>query len=455
MTWLRIFLLAVVAIAAVVGFALYRATTRLPKSVVIAAGPAGGRYYELSRQIADRVKDELGVNVEVLETDGSLANLHKLRNNEADFALYQPDTARMIEHREDPGDAAFVANLYSEVIHIFHRLDRGIENAWDLRGKRVALGRPDSGDYAANQMLFKHLGINLDEVDAVPLGYSQIQEQFESGELDAACISAGLHSPIFQHLASNPELKLISVPYADAMALQHVSTWPAQIPAGYYRTETNVLPDKNIETVSRRAKLLTHPDAPTVLVEKLTEIVMDEHFQRSNELHELFEEGEQFATANPAFQMHPGAAHVFNPELKPLLNPDFVEATEGLRSFVVSLLVAGWLLARWLRDRRAKADEHRLDRFVRSVLDIERRQLGLDEDESGEDIETLQRLLDEVTELRQEVLGEFNAHHMNEDPSVACFVQMCHALSDKINAKLTRQRLDRRFELMAKTNPSG
>ena len=77
------------------------------------------------------------------------------------------------------------------------------------------------------------------------------------------------------------------------------------------------------------------------------------------------------------------------------------------------------------------------------MLDIERRQLGLDEDESGKDIEKLQRLLDEVTQLRQEALGEFNAHSMNEDPSVACFVQMCHALSDKINAKLTRQRTDR------------
>ncbi|MCP4776275.1 MAG: hypothetical protein GY880_18770, partial [Planctomycetaceae bacterium] len=117
------------------------------------------------------------------------------------------------------------------------------------------------------------------------------------------------------------------------------------------------------------------------------------------------------------------------------------------RSFFFSLLVAGWLLARWLRDRRLKQDEHELDRFVRLVLEIERRQLGLDEDELGNDVEKLQILLDEVTQLRQEALGEFNAHSMNEDPSVACFVQMCHALSNKINAKLTRQRTDRQMRL--------
>jgi len=46
---------------------------------------------------------------------------------------------------------------------------------------------------------------------------------------------------------------------------------------------------------------------------------------------------------------------------------------------------------------------------------------------------------------------------MNEDPSVACFVQMCHALSNKINAKLTRQRNDRQTRLMLQlvTSPSA
>ena len=41
-------------------------------------------------------------------------------------------------------------------------------------------------------------------------------------------------------------------------------------------------------------------------------------------------------------------------------------------------------------------------------------------------------------ELFAEVLKEFTAHELNEDRAVECFLQMCHALSDKINAKLTR-----------------
>ena len=76
--------------------------------------------------------------------------------------------------------------------------------------------------------------------------------------------------------------------------------------------------------------------------------------------------------ANLGFQFHAGVKHIDNAKLKPLLISDFVGATAGLLSFTVSLLVAGQLLARWVRDRRLKQGEHDLDRFVRLVLDIER-----------------------------------------------------------------------------------
>ena len=72
----------------------------------------------------------------------------------------------------------------------------------------------------------------------------------------------------------------------------------------------------------------------------------------------------------------------------------------------------------------------------------------------------LQELLDEVTFLRQDALKGLSAHELNEDRGTACFVDMCHELSQKINAKITRQRLDRQFgELKAAiaggNEPSG
>ena len=447
----RYFLLISILAAIAVGFFLYRRASSLPDRIVIAGGRLDGRYYDLSNRLADEIRSRLGIEVEVLTTEGSLHNFHLLRDGEVDFAMYQPDTARQLEGEgsEKPEDAAFVANLYSEVLHVFVRRESDISDASKLVGHRVSLGPHESGDYATARMMLEHLGISEDDLESVheDISYLALEKKIMGDEpkIEAACMSAGMQAPVFAKLSTDENIEIVPVPYARAFAQKHAPMWEFKIPAGYYRISPTPLPAKDTETVATRAKLLTRPNSSTTLVERLTEIILDEQFQRTNELAELFEMGKDFAAAKPEFKMHPGASHIYNPELKPLLNPDFVEGTEGIRSFVVSILIAGWLLTRWLRDRRIKNQEHRLDRYIRSLLEIERHQVGLDESYEVDDSSELQKLLDDVTHLRQEAMTEFSAHELNEDPSVVCFVQMCHALSDKINAKLTRQRLDYYF----------
>ncbi len=41
-----------------------------------------------------------------------------------------------------------------------------------------------------------------------------------------------------------------------------------------------------------------------------------------------------------------------------------------------------------------------------------------------------------------------SAHELTEDRAGDSFVSMCHALSHKINAKISRQRLDKRVDEM-------
>ena len=84
-----------------------------------------------------------------------------------------------------------------------------------------------------------------------------------------------------------------------------------------------------------------------------------------------------------------------------------------------------------------------------SLEDIETRQVTLDSDCERDDVEALQKMLDEVTFLRQEALRDFSAHELKEDRAADCFLEMCHALSNKIDAKLLRQRLDQRFSQTA------
>ena len=67
-------------------------------------------------------------------------------------------------------------------------------------------------------------------------------------------------------------------------------------------------------------------------------------------------------------------------------------------------MIMAFVALRWLRNRQIRKREHKLDRYIRALLDIEQRQMPLDNRDAANDEEVakLQELLDEVTVLRQE-----------------------------------------------------
>jgi len=199
------------------------------------------------------------------------------------------------------------------------------------------------------------------------------------------------------------------------------------------------MPFAPVETVASGAQLLTRADADSRLVEAVTEIVLDKNFARENDLKKLFESKDlEFAKARPEFPIHEGARSYYDPAF----DIHLIESWEASYSLVVSILIGTFLGVGWVRRRKSRTTAHRLDRYMQSLLKIERHQVSLDRERRMEDAESLQELLDEVTELRQEALREFTAHELTEDRAANCFIRMCHALSHKINAKLSRQRLD-------------
>ncbi len=445
----RILALALLVCLPVVIHTLYLWSTQLPDEITLATGPSGGQHRQMMEQLADEIREQLKLKVNLRQTDGSLMNLELLGNGEVDFALYQAGTEMLIKNQPTryKQSTSFVANLYSEVAHVIVRDDSGIEQLTQLAGKSVAVGRKKSGDYAMSLLLLEHLGLSEKEIQPKYFEYDEIIEGFRNQTLDAAFVTIGIHADFFEQLADQCQTHYVSLPYIPAAVRHHISISPYQIPQGLYQIRNKVSPQNDIDTIAFRSQLLAREEIPDALVESVLAIALSEKFLRHQQLGELFAHGTSFAREKPEFSLHPGARHYYDPELKPLINSNFVEGMEGMRSFIVSLLIAGWLIYRWWSQRSARNAEHRLDSYIRSLLLIERKQLELDEYEKPdpEDSRKLQKLLDELTKLRQDALGDFTAHQINEDKAVDSFIGMCHALSDKINAKLTRVRFDRNF----------
>lgn len=449
--WVKIALVVFVVLLPVIIHQAYRRITALPKTLTLATGPMSGRYNQLTRRLAAKIESRFPTTVKLVPSGGSLENLKLLAEGKVDFALYQPGTvdALDVSARPNTQNVRFIANLYLQPVHFIVRRGAGIEGPADLPDKRVALGLPNSGDYAASRVLLDHFDIGEESINAEYLEYADVKRRFEAGTLDAAFITVGVQAPVFSELLLTHGCDVIDVPYTKALTTKNAAMAEYTIPAGLYSAGPDAMPARDVHTVALGAQLLTRQDVPSNLVEKMTQTVLGEDFLKENHLGELIAGGLDFARQRPEFAVHPGAEGFYNPHLRPLLDVDFVEATEGLRSFVVSVLIAVFLGVRWFNQKRVKKKEHKLDRYVRSLLEIERRQVPLDDTADADDAESLEDLLDEVTFLRQKALGAFTAHELTEDRAAECFVQMCHALSDKINAKISRQRIDRRLSQIA------
>ena len=449
--WIRIAIVAILILLPVIVHAGYRRWTALPGKITIATGPGGGLYQQVTEDLADQIQKRFpNLKVVTLDTNGSLDNLRLLQAGEADFAMYQPGTLELLsgtDHTEAES-VAFIANLYPQPAHWIVRQGAGIKIPDDLRTKRVAVGLPTSGDYAMSLMLLEHFALDSEAIDAKQIGYQQVKRGFEDGTLDAAFITLGVQAPILRQLFEAQICQLLDIPYAESLARKHVFLSKHQIPPGLYRSQEPQAPAAPINTVALGAQLLVRDEVHPELVEEVTRLVLNESFARKHELGELFDKGPQFARQKPEFAMHPGAWTVYAPDET---MPSNFEGWEALYSLVASTIIAAFLGLRWLKQTRTRRMEHKFDRYVQSLLEIERRQVTLDDTAAATDVEGLQNLLDEVTFLRQGALGELTAHELNEDRAAVCFIQMCHALSNKINAKISRQRLDKRIDQLTET----
>ena len=424
---------------------VYRSVTSLPRQVTLAMGPEGGRYEQFMSQLAGELQQR-GVTVTQRRTGGSLEHLQLLQDGQVDLALYQAnpetDLATRTEQTTDSSTdhVTFVANVYSEVAHLLVHREAGINRAADLVGRRVSLAPEESGDHAMARLLLNHFGMSREDIQAEFLDYSQLEERFQAGTLDAAFVVTDLDAPVLQSLVSTRTCRLLSIPHRDALVRRQPLIGTGTVPAGYYGLRPEPRPAEQIDSVSVHAQLLSGDQVSGVLVETVTLIVLDPAFQKRNRLGELLSGNEGFARLQPEFHVHPAALRVYDPEMRSLIDPALIDVTEGLRSLIASLLIAGFVAWRWWKQRNARSEAHRLETYVEALEEVERLQVRLDSGRTSgvSDIDELQQMLDKVTELRWQAMEDLSVHDQMEDAAVGNFLNMCNALTSKINAKLSR-----------------
>jgi TRAP transporter TAXI family solute receptor len=253
--------------------------------IVLTTGSPSGLYHPMGVEIGktlNAVADGAVFKVSAITSPGSVTNLRRLSQGEAQMAIVQGD----VLYQAVRGSTAFpeplqglraVAVLFTEAVHIVARADAGIDSVAKLAGKRVALGQEGSGTALTAGMILEAAGLSpATSVDARRMSQSDTLEALRAGDVDAAFFVTAPGSSRLVELFRTVDCRLVplvgdeisalveSIPYlnADGIAKGTYKGVEAPVPTASMDallvTTTEAPPDLIHETIDQ---LHSHSDA--------------------------------------------------------------------------------------------------------------------------------------------------------------------------------------------------
>lgn len=179
---------------------------------------AKGTYYQIGSNIR-RACPEL--NVQVIETDGSLDNLSELVQKPVlkagnRFALVQSDVFKTLATKQQGlfDGIKVIMPLYQEDITVLVNPESGISTLRDLAGKKVSAGAIGSGVWFTATTIKSQLGIDWVKVDKTQ---EESMLMVLTGEIDALFIVGGHPLKILNELGPSMKslVKIINISSTD------------------------------------------------------------------------------------------------------------------------------------------------------------------------------------------------------------------------------------------------
>ncbi|WP_037682289.1 TAXI family TRAP transporter solute-binding subunit [Streptomyces griseus] len=184
-------------------------------TITVMTGTPRGVYQDYGRRLRNELdKDMPDLNVRLQTSEGSQENVARVAAGEADFAIAAADAVETYELRNGPGADRLrgVARLYDDYVQLVVPRDSAIKSLRDLRGKRVAIGPPESGVRLIADRLLGAVGINA-EKDIKPQGdgIGTAPGRLRRNEIDAFFWSGGLPTAGVKELANHFAFRFVPI----------------------------------------------------------------------------------------------------------------------------------------------------------------------------------------------------------------------------------------------------
>jgi len=210
-----------------------------PRHIVMATGTEEGAYFRFGLHYRE-ILARSGIELELRTTAGTYENLRLLEDptEPVEVAFLQGGAG---SEREFAGIES-LGSVFYEPIWFFCG-PRAPETIQELRGRRVAVGEPDSGTRNAIGYLLALNGIEPDEFTAVEIGGTAAEEALLAGDVDAACFVAISDAPYITRLLVSEGVEVMPFVRGEAYRRRFRFLSRVLLPRGVADLERDVPPE--------------------------------------------------------------------------------------------------------------------------------------------------------------------------------------------------------------------
>ena len=286
-----------IALLFAVGLFMEAAPVQASDQVFVTIGTGGvtGVYYPTGGAICrlvNKARKEHGIRCSVEATGGSVYNLNAIAAGELDMGVAQSDwqyhayngTDKFAEQGPNK-DLRAVFSVHPEPFTVVARAGAGIKKFQDLKGKRVNVGNPGSGQRGTMEVVMAALGWTMADFKLT----AELKPAEQSGALcdnkiDAMVYTVGHPNGSIQEATTTCDSVMVEVagPEVDKLVKDNDYYRKAIIPGGMYRGT----PD-DTQTFGVGATFVSSAKVPDDVIYNVVKAVF-ENFEDFKKLHPAF-----------------------------------------------------------------------------------------------------------------------------------------------------------------------
>ena len=296
------------------------ATAAEQQFISIGTGGVTGVYYPTGGAICrlvNKSRKEHGIRCSVESTGGSVYNVNTIRGGELEFGVAQSD----VQHHAFNGTGKFadqgpmeelrsVFSVHPEPFTLVGRAEVDYSGFTDLKGLRVNVGNPGSGQRDTMEVVMSAYGMEMSDFAlAGELKGSEMAQALCDGKLDVMMYTIGHPAAAITEATTTCAAKLLPVagPKIDELVASNPYYRKATVPGGMYRGT-----DTDTPTFGVGATFVTSANVSDEVVYTVVKAVFD-NFEDFKKLHPAFEnlQEEQMIADGLSAPLHDGAVKYY------------------------------------------------------------------------------------------------------------------------------------------------